>query len=253
MKKNLAPAKPQPRPFNWRVVALLSLALNVGLATWLLAQAGRTGRADAPRPTGPSGAHAALGSYLAENNHIGSLGWTEAQFADFLAGVRASYERRPLPLDDEAKKLRDEISQRVQGILAKETPNPVENYFKNLREKEGALQTPSGLHYRITEEGTGEKPGADDMVVISFAARQPDGRDLPELTRARVRMPVGGLLPGLAEGVQLLTVGGKALFFLPPELAFNETDWPANIPRGMPLGFFVELHEVVNAAAADRR
>lgn len=56
---------------------------------------------------------------------------------------------------------------------------------------------------------------------------------------------VTDLLPGLAEGVQLLKPGGKALVYLPPQLSFGTGDWPDKVPRGMPLAFFLELHEVV--------
>ncbi len=184
---------------------------------------------------------------MAESNRIPDLNWTAPQFAAFLDGLRASYEGRGLPLDDDAKRLRDDISQRVQAMLAKEQPNPVEEYFRNLREKENVSRTNSGLHYRVTEPGEGPQPSAADTVVLSFAARLPDGRDLPPFTRTRVRMPVKDLLPGLSEGVQLLRVGGKALIYLPPALAFSEENWPEQLPRNTPLGFFVELHEIIPA------
>ena len=45
-----------------------------------------------------------------------------------------------------------------------------------------------------------------------------------------MKIVVQDLMPGLAEGVQLLQVGGKALFYVPPALAFPEDKWPADIP-----------------------
>lgn len=243
----------------WRNAAIGSIAVNVALLAWLGVAARRAAPASAappreavapvasPAPQGrarPSGPYAALGSFMAENNRIADLGWTEAQFAAFLEGFRASYEGRGLPLDEDAKKLRDDISRKVQAMLAKEQPNPVEDYFRQLREKEGVSRTASGLHYRVTEEGFGESPRPEDTVVISFAARLPDGQELPKLGRARVRIAVRDLLPGLAEGVQLLKEGGKALIYVPPALAFRDENWPAEVPRGVPVAFFVELHEV---------
>lgn len=188
--------------------------------------------------------YAALGSFMAESNRISDLGWSERQFAAFLEGFRSSYEGKGVPLDDDAKRLQATISERVQAMLAAERPDPVEDYFRTLREKEGVLKTASGLHYRITETGSGPTPQASDTVVISFAARLPDGQALPALTRARTRMVVRDLLPGLAEGIQLLRVGGKALVYLPPALAFSEENWPPQLPRNVPLAFFVELHEI---------
>jgi FKBP-type peptidyl-prolyl cis-trans isomerase FkpA len=256
--KNQTPSAAPRRALFWPVLALVSLAANAALGIWVW----RASRPTVPeaRPAAPAaakpapamaarelGPYAALGSYMAENNRIADLGWTKEQFAAFQDGFRASYEGRGLPLDEDAKKLRDEISARVQKMLGAEQPNPVEDYFRQLREKEHVLKTASGLHYRITEPGTGPKAGATDTVVLSFSARLPDGTALPDFSRARTRMAVRDLLPGLAEGVQLLSVGGKALMYLPPSLAFSERDWPAEIPRGMPIAFFVELHEIVAA------
>jgi len=267
VKKSSVTSVPASRPNGiWRTIAIVSLVANGALAVWLWrnSEAPRAAtstaqptRMEAPpaaassapvtakppraKPTGP---YAALGSYMAENNRIPDLQWTEPQFAAFLEGFRASYEGRGLPLDDDAKKLRDDISERVQKMLAREQPDPAQEYFRMLREKEGVSRTASDLHYRITEEGFGAQPKASDTVMISFAARLPDGRELPELTRARVKMAVRDLLPGLAEGVQLLHEGGKALIYLPPQLAFSEGNWPQDVPRGIPIGFFVELHGI---------
>ena len=254
MKKNQALAAPPPAN-HWRLLAVVSLLLNAGLAIWLWrtpsarpTEAGTASSSPAisatksrPRELAP---YAGLGSFMAENNRIPDLNWNEAQFAAFLEGFRASYEGRGLPLDDDAKRLRDEISNKVQAMLSAERPNPMEEYFRTLREKENVLKTKSGLHYRITETGDGPTPQPGDSVVISFAGRLPDGRTLPPLTKARVKMVVRDLLPGLAEGVQLLRVGGKALVYLPPDLAFTEQNWPSQLPKETPLVFFLELHEI---------
>jgi FKBP-type peptidyl-prolyl cis-trans isomerase FkpA len=249
----------------WRTLALVSLVINLGLVGWVWRHANiqrpPASIASAPAPVaepqshpdlspktlGANSPYAALGSFMAENNRIPDLNWTGPQFAAFLQGFRASYEGRGLPLDDEAKRLRDDISRRVEAMLAREQPNPIEDFFRTLREKEGVLRTASGLHYRITEPGFGVTAAANDTVVLSFSAQLPDGRALPALSRTRVRVAVKDLLPGLAEGVQLLRVGGKALMYLSPSLSFSESNWPANVPHGMPLSFFVELHEIAAA------
>jgi FKBP-type peptidyl-prolyl cis-trans isomerase len=201
--------------------------------------------------TGELRSYAALGTFMAESNRIADLGWSRPQFDAFLEGFRSSYDGKGFPMDDDAKHLQGEISERVQGMLAAERPNPIDDYFRTLREKEGVQKTPSGLHYRVTEAGEGPKAKASDTVVISFAARLPDGQALPPLTRVRLKTSVHDLLPGLAEGVQLLSVGGKALVYLPPALAFSERDWPPDLPKNVPLAFFLELHEIINDRTRD--
>ena len=255
MKKS-SPASPPPSRAPWGLIAGLSLLANAGLVAWLIAHGSKPAEpvAVAAPVTAPAAPvltwtrelapYAALGSFMAENNRIADLKWSPAQFAAFQQGFRASYEGRGLPLDDAAAKLRDETSARVQAMVQTEQPDPVREYFRTLREKENVLPTASGLHYRITEAGTGSPPAATDTVVISYAARLPDGTAIPALGRTRVKVAVRDLLPGLAEGVQLLRVGGKGLIYVPPALAFSDADWPAGIPKGVPLAFFVELHDI---------
>ncbi len=247
MKKR--PEAPAARPFL-TPFGMFSLALNAVLIAWVLAA--RKPEASPPVEPSPSATvwsrdlapYAALGSFMAENNRIADLKWTPEQFAAFQDGFRASFEGRGLPLDEPAAKLRDEISTKVQSMLAAERPDPVRDYFRFLREKENVQQLPSGLHYRITEEGTGDTPKAADTVVISYAAGLPEGKTLPALSGTRVKAAVKDLLPGLAEGVQLLRVGGKALIYVPPALSFKPADWPPQLPRDTPLVFFVELHDI---------
>ena len=55
---------------------------------------------------------------------------------------------------------------------------------------------------------------------------------------------------GAAAGDRLVfryaSTGGAtvAMAYTPPALAFRERDWPAEVPRGIPLGFYVELHDI---------
>lgn len=257
MKKSPAPVPAPASTGSWRLIATLSLLANVALLAWAWRASAKpvtppasevtpaTASANAitrPRELAP---YAALGSFMAENNRISDLGWSHEQFAAFQEGFRASYEGRGLPLDDAAKRLGEDVSRRVQTMLTTERPNPIQEYFRTLREKENVKSTPSGLHYRLTEEGSDTTPGPNDAVVISYTARLPDGQNLPKLSQTRVRVQVKDLLPGLAEGVQLLKVGGKTLVYLPPELSFTEKSWPPQLPKGAPLVFFLELHDVV--------
>ncbi len=258
------PTRSSPSPASsggrlWLTVCVLSLLLNAALgwrlwstrsapaktsASTVAGQPAAAGTMATTQPTGELSAYAALGSFVAENNRIPDLHWTEAQFNAFLNGERASYDGRGYALDEDAKRLRDDINARVQKMLAADRPDPVQEYFRTLREKENVQRTPSGLHYRITEQGTGAQATATSTVLMSYSARLPSGESLPALSRTRVRSAVKDLLPGLREGIQLLRVGGKALVYVPAELSFGNGDWPSDVPRGAPIIFFVELHEV---------
>lgn len=248
MKKSPAPP-PAPRQVV-TPLALFALALNTVIFVGYFAL--RKPEVP-PAPVAPVWSrdlapYAALGSFMAENNRIPDLKWSAVQFAAFQDGFRSSYEGRGLPLDEAATKLRDEISQRVQTMAEAERPDPAKDYFRFLREKENVKESPTGLHHRITEEGTGDTPKPGDTVVISYAAGLPEGKSLPALSRSRAKVVVRDLLPGLAEGVQLLKVGGKGLIYVPAALSFKADDWPAQLPPGVPLVFFVEMHDIIPAS-----
>lgn len=234
----------------WKVVCAVSLTANVALLLVLFPPDGRKSAAPAKPPVGGAAVprelqpYAALGSYMAEHNHIPELRWNAAQFDAFAAGLRATYEGRGYAVDAEAEVLRREINQKVQGLIESQRPDPLADYLRQLREKENVQQTASGLHYRVTETGQGAKPAAHATVVLSLTAQTPGGEKLPAMTRVRATVRLDDLLPGLREGVRLLAVGGKALLYLPPALSFGDKEWPAGIPRGTPLVFFVELHDV---------
>lgn len=232
-----------PRPSHV-VHALLGLSLvgNVLLA-W------RIFHPPAPPPllelTGELKAFAALGTNSAEVSRFRDLKMTEAQFDAYVRGMHASLEGRGYPYDEDAAALHRRLNERVRALTATEQLDPTERYFQNLREKENVQRTSSNLHYRITLEGEGVPPTERDTVVVSYAARTPEGEKLDSLAGVRVRAQVTDLLPGLAEGVRLLKPGGKALVFVPAALSFGDGAWPKDVPRGMPIGFFLELHEVI--------
>lgn len=242
---------PARSSLRWKILAALSLAANLALLGWILRPAPPAPAQAAPPPAPAQAApsrslmpYAALGSYLAENNHIPDLKWSPDQFAAFMTGLRDAYEGRGFPMEEDAIQLRQDINRRVQQMINSQQPDPLEDYFRSLRDKENVKRTASGLHYRIMDPGYGEPPKADSTVVVSFTGRLPGGEPIPSVTRTRVRLKLSELLPGLREGIQLLRVGGKALLYLPPALSFPEKDWPADVPRAAPIVLFVELHDV---------
>jgi FKBP-type peptidyl-prolyl cis-trans isomerase len=237
-----SPPPPPRRSFFLPVVLVLSLVANFVLAWRLTLPPG------IKAPTEPASAllpYAALGSNMAELNRLPDLKWTEPQLQAYLNGIRASWEGRGYPLDEEARQLRDAFSARVQAMLAAERPDPTEQYFKALRDKEGVQRTASNLHYRMTLEGTGEPPQPQDTVVVSYSSRLQDGTEVGSLSGVRVRVAVRDLMPGLAEGVQLMRPGGKALFYVPANLSYRDGTWPPDVPPGWPVAVFLELHEVI--------
>jgi FKBP-type peptidyl-prolyl cis-trans isomerase/cyclophilin family peptidyl-prolyl cis-trans isomerase len=105
-------------------------------------------------------------------------------------------------------------------------------------------KTASGLMYAAITEGQGPSPGPSDIVSITFTATLLDGtqweavQDKEKPHRRRVKET----LPGLAEGLQLMKVGGHYKFIVPPQLAYGSRGRPEKgIPPMATLVLDVEL------------
>jgi FKBP-type peptidyl-prolyl cis-trans isomerase len=105
-----------------------------------------------------------------------------------------------------------------------------------------AKKTDSGLSYKVLTPGKGkQKPTPTDSVEVHYTGWTTDGRMFDSSVKRGqpARFPVGGVIKGWTEGLQLMTVGEKARFWIPAELAYGESPGGGR-PGGM-LVFDVEL------------
>jgi len=101
------------------------------------------------------------------------------------------------------------------------------------------LATPSGLQYSVAAAGEGPKPGPTDYALVSYTGMLEDGTvfDSGEF----VPMPLTDLIPGFAEGVQLMSRGAKYRLRIPPALAYGAEAKGDKIPANATLVFDIEL------------
>ena len=105
-----------------------------------------------------------------------------------------------------------------------------------------AEKTPSGLASKVLKPGTGkDKPGAADNVEVHYTGWTTDGRMFDSSVKrgAPARFPLGNVIKGWTEGLQLMTVGEKRRFWIPGPLAYGDVAMGGR-PSGM-LVFDVEL------------
>jgi len=92
------------------------------------------------------------------------------------------------------------------------------------KEKPGVVTLPSGLQYKILQPGTGPKPTASDSVVCNYRGTLVDGTEFDSSFKRGqpATFPVGQVIKGWTEALQLMPVGSKWQLFIPPDLAYGE-------------------------------
>ena len=121
-----------------------------------------------------------------------------------------------------------------------------ESFLLENAKKEGVVTLPSGLQYKIIEEGTGKSPEPGDQVTVHYRGTLIDGTEF-DSSYARgepVTFPVGGVIPGWTEALQLMKEGAKWNLFIPPSLAYGEQGAGQVIGPNATLLFEVELISV---------
>lgn len=145
----------------------------------------------------------------------------------------------------------EKILQEKQKEVLKEKSKPnrlkSEKFLAENKTKEGVQTTQSGLQYKIVKQGKGAKPNNMDRVRIQYRLSLSDGK-VVESTFERGQEPVlmglSNVIPGMAEGLQLMSEGSTFIFYMHPDIAYGDSDSP-ELPAGSALVFEVELVEVI--------
>ena len=106
------------------------------------------------------------------------------------------------------------------------------------------VTTASGLKYQVLKRGTGTvSPKATDIVKVHYHGTLLDGTvfDSSVERGEPAVFPLNRVIHGWTEGLQLMKVGDKFRFEIPPDLAYGSGSPSAKIPPNSTLVFEVEL------------
>lgn len=145
-------------------------------------------------------------------------------------------------LTDMQKEMRDkqQAKQQAEGAANKKEG---EAFLAANKGKEGVVTLPSGLEYKILKAGTGAKPTAGDSVVCNYRGTLINGTEFDSSYKRGqpTTFPVGGVIKGWTEALQLMPVGSKWQLFIPPDLAYGDRGAGGDIGPGETLIFEIEL------------
>ncbi|TGD59095.1 peptidylprolyl isomerase [Flavobacterium humi] len=140
-------------------------------------------------------------------------------------------------------------------------------YFATV--KNAGTKTESGLVYNIVQKGSGQKPAAGTTVYVHYAGYFENG-DLFDSSYENVNKDYGkfdpnraaqngyqpfpfqagrkdGLIPGFLEGLEKMSLGDKAVLFIPSNLGYGAQGAGGIIPPNANLVFELELLEAMPA------
>lgn len=111
------------------------------------------------------------------------------------------------------------------------TPSPVpapapaataaDTFLAANRRKPGVIQTESGLQYQVLAPGDrAGPPGGHDVALVIYEGRLSDGTVFDRSPWA-APLPVGGLVPGFAEALRLMSNGARYRVWIKPDLAYG--------------------------------
>lgn len=145
--------------------------------------------------------------------------------------IKATYNDQPLAMTpEEAATVRESfIAQRraeaeaERDTLAAQNAAEGDKFLLENRVKEGVQITDSGLQYKVIEMGDGAKPAATDKVTVHYRGTLLNGEEFDSsYSRGEpVSFALNQVIPGWTEGVQLMPVGSKFMFFIPPDLGYG--------------------------------
>jgi len=108
---------------------------------------------------------------------------------------------------------------------------------------EGAKKTESGLAYKVLKEGEGgDKPTAESTVTVHYTGWETNGEmfDSSIVRGETTSFPLGQVISGWTEGLQLMSKGDTYRFWIPEDLAYGPKQEGSGRPGGL-LVFDIEL------------
>ena len=169
-----------------------------------------------------------------------------------LKGVRLAFEKQSLEFSEQemqttlqewSRQMQQEMQNRANAEL---NTNKAEGraFLEQNKQDKDVKVTVSGLQYKVVTMGTGAKPTSpEDRVTVHYEGRLLDGTlfDSSYDRGETISFGLNLVIPGWTEGVQLMPIGSKFIFYIPSDLAYGDRGSHPAIPGGATLIFTVEL------------
>ena len=156
---------------------------------------------------------------------------TEFDVESLITAIRdVVAESEPKVSGEEMRTLLTALQEKVRAeqveqfrALSEKNQAESEAFLEANKAKTGIVALPSGVQYRIIEEGDGARPSLDSKVSVHYRGSKLDGREF-DSSFARgtpEEFTVNAVLQGWQEVLPLMKAGSTWQIFVPPELGFG--------------------------------
>jgi FKBP-type peptidyl-prolyl cis-trans isomerase len=175
---------------------------------------------------------------------------TEMDMDALVEAIKATYNGTELAMTpEEAASIRETFiagrraeAEQQRSSMASINATEGDKFLLENRVKEGVQLTDSGLQYKVVVMGDGAKPAASDKVTVHYRGTLLNGEEFDSSYSRNqpTSFQLDQVIPGWTEGVQLMPVGSKFMFYIQPNLAYGP-DGGGPIGPNSTLIFEVEL------------
>ncbi len=133
-----------------------------------------------------------------------------------------------------------------QSVQGEKNKKAGEEFLKVNKTTAGVKTTASGLQYKVLKTGSGKTPKASDTVVAHYKGTLIDGTEFDNSYKRNepLTIPVGGVIKGWTEALQMMKEGDKWMLYIPSELGYGEFGAGNVIGPNATLIFEIELIKV---------
>lgn len=178
-------------------------------------------------------------------SNLYNYGFTDLNIKVFAKAIEDALKAQDTLIKPE---LANEIVQKAVANMQKQKSekNLAEGkaFLEKNKQEQGVVELPSGLQYKVIQEGSGNSPLATDKITAHYTGTLIDGKvfDSSYERGQPAQFGVSDVIEGWKEALQLMKPGAKWKLFVPANLAYGENPMPGGpIPPNSVLIFEVEL------------
>ena len=147
-----------------------------------------------------------------------------------------------------AEKEASDLKEKRHTAMAEKNRKEEEKFLGDNRKKEGVVELPSGLQYKVIKAGAGKKPKEDDMIMVNYRVALLDGTEIESSREkgAPQTFALENVVPGWREGALLMGTGSIWRLFVPSRLAYGEDGVGAVLGPNTMLIFDLELLKILD-------